>query len=111
MAAKERMKGLQESEFVPFKRFCKDVGISTSLVTSQFPDLKVAYDERYRAFRTAQRVQRLQRFDAEVRVTVLLLRGRNEFPSVGRVVAENHSLRAGGWNRLQDAIRSTLNSG
>jgi hypothetical protein len=35
------------------------------------------------------------KFDADVRNAVLVLRGRNEYPSVGRVLTENPGLRAG----------------
>ena len=103
-------KALNESVFVPFKRFCKVKGISPGLVMFRFPELKVAYDDRYHAFRMAQRAQRLQKFNAEVREAVLLLKGRNEYPSVGRVLTENSSLRSGGWTQIQEAIRLALRS-
>jgi hypothetical protein len=100
------LEALRNRELIPFQKFCKAKGISVRIVKTQFPTLKTTYDERYRVLKAARRADRMRKFDANVRDAVLVLRGRNEYPSVGRVVTENPGLRAGGWYRLQDAIRS-----
>jgi transcriptional regulator with XRE-family HTH domain len=103
-------RALEEDDIPPLRRFCKSSGISIDFVTSCFPEQKKAFDERYRGLRAAKRLRRSELLELEVGRIVRLLRERDEYPSVGRVVAESPSLRSGGWDKLQRAIRMELNT-
>jgi peroxiredoxin len=99
------LSGIEQDDIPSFRKFCKATGIPMSLVISRLPEIKRAYDARYRSLRMAQRARRIEQFQHEVENTVRLLRERNEYPSAGRVIAENPHLRSGGWDQLQRAIR------
>jgi len=101
---------LEGSHLLPFGKFCRQAGLSASLIDSRLPDQKKAYDQRYRSLTAAERMRKDESFRREVELSVSALRERGEYPSVGRVVAENPTLRYAGWYRLQGAILSATDA-
>jgi hypothetical protein len=101
------LRALKREDIPSFRRFCKTNGISVDLADSCFLEIKQEFDARYRSLRAAQKGMRIDRFQREVERTVCSLRERDEYPSAGRVLAQTPSLRSGGWDQLQQAIRGT----
>jgi hypothetical protein len=99
---------LQAGQLPSLKKLCRDNGISVETVASCFPELRLEHRTRYQAQINRNRVQRMLWFQSEVERAVRSIRARDEYPSVGRVVAEDARLRSFGWHQIQQAIRMAL---
>ena len=93
-----------------FARFCLDSGFSLSLVTRELPDLKAAYIAKYRAIERAHRRAHADEHSRAITHAVETVCERGEYPSVGRIKAEDSTLRSLGWDEIQSCIRNCLMS-
>lgn len=93
-----------------FERFCRESGFSISFVARELPDMKKAYMAKYKAIQSLHRRALVDEHSRAVAQAVGSICTRGEYPSVGRVKAENQSLRSLGWDEIQAYIRSCLMS-
>lgn len=103
-------KEFKAKEMVPLKKLCSRLDISLSLVLTQLPDLKRRYEQQYLRFKGAQRSMRYENCQREVKKAVVALLERGDYPSAGRVLLLNPSLKHAGWHRIQRAIQAAIDS-
>jgi transcriptional regulator with XRE-family HTH domain len=96
---------LAETEPRSPKQILNNYGISQKLCREEFPELKQALHDRYIQWQLDVRRQKQEVFKLNVAETVKMLLERGTYPSAGNVLATCPSLRSGGWDRLQRAIR------
>jgi hypothetical protein len=99
---------LQGQELISLKKLCKRQGISLESFISRFPGLKLEYQTRYQLQISRKRLEQNLLFQSEVARAVRSIVSRGEYPSAGRVLAENSMLRSRGWDQIQRAIRMAL---
>jgi hypothetical protein len=99
---------LQAGELPSLKKLCQSNGISVGRIASCFPELRHEHRIKYQAQESRKRVERMLWFQSEVKCAVCSIQVRGEYPSVGRVVAENGMLSSGGWHQIQQAIWMAL---
>lgn len=97
-------RAMTTEEIPGFARFCKEAGFSPESIGAKFPALKEAYTTRFRVLREEKRQAEAKTFEQRVQKAVHGLCGRGEWPSVGKVVAEDTRLRRWGWDGLRRAI-------
>jgi hypothetical protein len=91
---------------VSLETFCKNRGISYSVVRRKYPDLKASYTARFRLLRSEAKKARSAQRQVAVAASVLDINRRGEYPSVGRVKSRSPELKAAGWDEIQAAIRA-----
>jgi hypothetical protein len=99
---------LEAKANVSLEKICKMNGVSMSFARRHFPLLRDAYIAKYRAFKRAERQARAEALSSDVARIVEDLRCRDEYPSVGRVMAQKPGLRSAGWDQIQIAICRAL---
>jgi hypothetical protein len=99
---------LQGQELISLRKLCKRRGISLKSFISRFPGLKLEYQTRYQLQISRKRVEQNLKFQSDVARAVRSIVSRGEYPSAGRVLAENSMLRSRGWDQIQRAIRMAL---
>jgi DNA-binding XRE family transcriptional regulator len=107
-AADVLLAALRQGKLLSFKQFCKTQGLSSSHVTASFPEIKTKYQDEYRAQVQAERRETEVRFQSQTDVAVRSVLKRGRYPSVGRVTAENPSLKSRGWHHMRRAIDVTI---
>jgi hypothetical protein len=96
---------LAETEPRSPKQILNNYGISQKLCREEFRELKQALHDRYIQWQLDVRRQKQEVFKLNVAETVKTLLEQGTYPSAGNVLAACPSLRSGGWDRLQRAIR------